>query len=405
MLITAAHLLALHECAADEAAGHPVRALAEDDPQEHVYRELELQGLVQLEVPRVYRLTYAGREAFHLLEAMRETGLLPPLDQLKNDWRFLGSDIVAALQAAQRNRGKVGPLTAQVLNARGLTESVHDTLEKRSYVRLNRYGEAWGDFAGRYRPRLEINGDLANSIRHIHPGYTGRPGPSMPPEHIALLEAMDLLSWSVPERTVYVLTALGRAVYEALLKEGYAPLDAVLDEPTLEVLALLVNRGSAALTSEQMLNLQMLGYVELDGTVSAAGQAALRAYSVLVAPRFIEGESPEQVRTFAITEPESELLAAIQQLAEHANGSQLHPDKKTLHRVLVDRMVKRYQDFVGRYGRTVKERSARKRQALAMLEHLKEHDEWFSTFWDLEELLVSLEAFDLLRAEGEGPKT
>jgi len=245
MLITAAHLLALHERAADEAAGHPVRALAEDDPQEHVYRELELQGLVQLEVPRVYRLTYAGREAFHLLEAMRETVLLPPLDQLENDWRFLGSEIVAALQAAQRNRGQVGPLTAQVLSARGLTESVHDTLEKRSSVRLNRYGEAWADFIRRYRPRLEINGDLANSIRHMHPGYTDRPGPSMPPEHISLLEAMDLLTWSVPERTVYALTALGRAVYEALLKEGYAPLDAVLDEPTLEVLALLVNRGSA----------------------------------------------------------------------------------------------------------------------------------------------------------------
>jgi hypothetical protein len=163
MLITAAHLLALHECAAGEAAEHPARALAEDDPQEHVYRELELQGLVQLEVPRAYRLTYAGREAFHLLEAMRETGLLPPLDQLENDWRFIGSDILAALQAAQRNRGKVGP------------------------------------------------------------------------------------------------------------------------------------------------------------------QAALRAYSVLVTPRFIEGESPEQVRTFAITEAESELLAAIQQLAEPANGSHLHP--------------------------------------------------------------------------------
>ncbi len=102
MLITAAHLLALHECAAGEAAGHPVRALAEDDPQEHVYRELELQGLVQLEVPWAYRLTYAGREAFLWLEAMREAALLPPLDQLKNDWRFLGSEIVATLQAAQR---------------------------------------------------------------------------------------------------------------------------------------------------------------------------------------------------------------------------------------------------------------------------------------------------------------
>ena len=57
VLITTTHLLALHELAASEAAGHAVRTLTEDDPQEHIYRELELQGLVLLEVPRAYRLS------------------------------------------------------------------------------------------------------------------------------------------------------------------------------------------------------------------------------------------------------------------------------------------------------------------------------------------------------------
>lgn len=418
MLITKAHLLVLQELANGEAAGHAVRTLAEDEPQEHIYRELELQGLLLLEVPRAYRLTDAGREALGILEAMRKAagqaqGPYTPhphplplqFEELKNDWRFLGSDILAALYAAQQKKGRVGPLTAQVLSARGLTESVHDTLEKRSFIRLNQHGEAWIDFANRSRPRLEITGDLANSMRRMHPGYTGRPDITMPDEQIPLLEVMDLLTWSVPERTIYALTELGRAVYEALLKEGYAPLDAVLDEPTLEVLVLLANQGSEALTSEQLLNLQTLGYVELDGTVSAAGQAAMRAYSLLVAPRFSEGESPEQIHTFAITEPEIELLAAVKQLTEPANSPQLQADKKTLHRVLVDRMVKRYQELVGRYGRTLEERLSKKRKAVALLEQLKDHDEWFNTFWDLDELLVSLEAFDLLRTEVEETKT
>ncbi len=35
---------------------------------------------------------------------------------------------------------------------------------------------------------------------------------------------------------------------------------------------------------------------------------------------------------------------------------------------------------------------------------MKDHDEWFNTFWDLDELLVSLEAFDLLRTEVEETK-
>jgi hypothetical protein len=176
----------LHELAASEATGQAVRTLTEDEPQGSFYRELELQGLMVLEPPRSYRLTYAGHEALGLFDAMHQAALIAPLDQLENDWRFLGSDILAALQAAAR-----------------------------------------------------------------------------------------------------------------------AP-------------------------------------------------------------------------TFAITEPEGELLATIHQLSESAKGAQRSPDKKMLHRVLVDRMAKRYQNFIGRYGRTVRERSARKRQALAMLEQIKEHDKWSS---------------------------
>jgi len=71
--------------------------------------------------------------------------------------------------------------------------------------------------------------------------------------------------------------------------------------------------------------------------------------------------------TFAITEPEIELLAAVKQLTEPANSHQLQADKKVLHRVLVDRMVKRYQELVGRYGRTLEGRLSKKRKAVALL--------------------------------------
>src|SRR5260370_7077184 len=111
MVLTTAHLLALNELVGSEDGGHAVRALKEDDPQEYIYRVLELQGLVLLEVPRSYRLTSAGQEALRLLEAMREAALLPPLDQLKNDWRFIGSDILAALHAAKQNKRPLHPLT------------------------------------------------------------------------------------------------------------------------------------------------------------------------------------------------------------------------------------------------------------------------------------------------------
>lgn len=399
MLLTTAHLAALDELAASEDGGQPVYPLTEDDPREHIYHLLELQGMTVLEVPRAYRLTYAGREAWRLLTGMRQEGLLPPNTQLGQGWRFLGSDVLAALQSARRKKGRVGPLTAEMLSTRGFTARARDPEEGTSYLRLNQYGEAWLDFAQRYRPRFEIDGDLANSIHRMHPGYTGKAGLEMPDEHIAQLEAMELLTWSVPDGESYTLTALGQAVYEALRTGGYVPSAAVLDEPTLEVLALLVDKGSAALSSEQLANLQALGYVGLDETLTAAGQAAMQAYAVLQ-----RGVS-ERTSTFAITEVEVELLAAIHHLAANEGGSALRPDKVTLHRELVDRLARRYRELVGRYGRTIEERSAEKRKALELLRQLENHDEWFSTFWDMEELLVGLEAFDLVRAEGEGTHT
>jgi hypothetical protein len=120
VLITTAHLRALHELAASEAAGHALRTLTEDESQEDSYRELELQGLMALEPPRSYRLTYAGHEALRLFDTMREANLAASFDRLENDWRFLGSDILAALQAAEQNKGRVGPLTETLLSTRGL---------------------------------------------------------------------------------------------------------------------------------------------------------------------------------------------------------------------------------------------------------------------------------------------
>lgn len=400
MLITAAHLRALHALETREVAGNAIRTLTEqEEAQESVHRELELQGLVALEPPRSYRLTYAGHEALDLLRPMYEAKLLSPPDQIEETWRFLGSDILAALQAAHRNKGRVGPLTETLLHTRGFAEQIHDSLEQTTYWRLNSHGESWVDFAWRYPPRLEVTGDLANSLHHMQPGYTERALVQMPDEHIALLEVLELLSWSVPERTLYALTALGKAVYDAVRKEGYPLLDTVLNEAILETLALLVDRGKTAINSEQMATLQLLGYVDLEGDINAAGEAAMRAYALM------QEEKPLQVRTFALTEAEGELLATIHQLAEPANGHPRRPDKKLLHRMLVDRMVKRYQQFVGRYGRKIREREARKRQALAMIEQMKDHDKWFNSFWDLDELLFGLEAFNLLRAEHDGTKT
>ncbi|GCE25102.1 hypothetical protein KDA_05860 [Dictyobacter alpinus] len=211
---------------------------------------------------------------------------------------------------------------------------------------------------------------------------------------------MDLLTWSSPDRTTYALTTLGQAAYEAVLKEGYPVLDEVLNEAIMTVLAQFIDQGRDALTPEQLFNLQMLGYVDGEEKITAAGQAAMRAYSLL------QQEVEEPSRTFAITEPELELLATLHSISDPSSTRpQPPPDKQALHKIFVDRMVQHYQQFIGRYGRDFKGKLAKKQRAVAMLEQLKDHDKWFNTFWDLDELLVSLAAFDLVRPEPMDQKT
>lgn len=415
MLLTTDHLLLLDALAASEAAGHVLYTVTEDVHTQNLCRVLELQGLVVPEAVQGFRLTYLGHEALRLLGSMQAAGLLPQVSaasensQLKAGWRFLGSEVLAALEAAERNGGRVGPLTVDLLRVRGFTEVETSSAgqQKRSSLRLNVHGEAWLDFVRRCRPRLEINSDLAHALLQIHPGYADMHQLGIAPVQVALLEAMELLTWSVPDGEIAALTALGQAVYEALRKGGYPTADVVLDEPILDVLALLEERGSASLTSEQLMELQNLGYADEDGTVSVAGQAALRAYHLL------HQEVPERGVAFALTEDEVELLAAIHHLMERAGDSSELPSKDDLQRVLVERLAESYKELVRRYGRTLTDASrvARKRQALEMLEQLKERDQefnlrdrehWFKEVWNLDELLVSLESLGLLRAESAG---
>jgi hypothetical protein len=413
MLLTGAHIAALRELASSEEAGQAAYELAEDDRRALTYRALELQGLAALELPRSYRLTYAGREALQLLEEMRrdwQTGSLR-LDERgqhllagehengEQNWRFLGSDILAALQAAEHAGGRVGPATAGLLQVRGLTEEATDPLHKSVVQRLNRHGRAWLDFARRHRPRLEIDGELANAIQRMIPGYSGRPAPGLSGDFIDLLEAMELITWSLPDGRFYALTALGEAVYEALRKGGYTLGAVVLDEPTLKLLAFLVDRGSEALTADQREQLQALGFMGLDGHLTPAGEAALRAYALL------QSERPVSVRTFALTEAEVEVLLTLHQLTARQENGGPPPDLERLRKTLVEQLAERYREIVGRYGRRLEERSALKRRAAELLGELRSRDEWFDSLWDLEELVASLEALALVRTESDGERT
>src|SRR5260370_37945882 len=114
-----------------------------------------------------------------------------------------------------------------------------------------------------------------------------------------------------------------------------------------------------------------------DGVVSLADKAAVKAYHLL------HQEVLGQNVAFAITEEEVELLAAIQQVEQQRDGgagSMEGRSKANLHRLLVERLAESYKELIRRYGRTIVDSSrvARKRQAQAVLNLLKERDQEFN---------------------------
>lgn len=404
MLLTGSHIRALFVLMASEAAGHSGHAVAPDEND--VYRELELQGLARPIVGQAYTLTYAGREALRLTREAQSAELLPPTEQLRRDWRYLGAEVLAALAAAGRAGGRVGPLAVELLQERGLAEMYKDPDRKIRYPRLTKFGTDWLDFAQKYRPRLEVTGALANSVHDMLPVYADPHQVRVPPEHRAQLEAMRLLVWSIPTSEVFTFTALGRAVYEALTKGGFPIEDVVLDDAILTLLATVADKGAGEIPQERLADVQMLGYVDAEGALTPAGRAALRTL------RLRDKPSARPPATFTMTRHEAELLDVVHELSvPHFDPTHLSekPPKPTtkevLHRALVDSLEKRYEAFVGKYGRKIHEVPARKRQQEEMLAEMRDRDRVFGEPDDLDELLMHLESFELLRREAEGQAT
>ncbi|HEX8036458.1 MAG TPA: DUF505 domain-containing protein [Ktedonobacterales bacterium] len=391
MLLTGSHLRALDALLASVAAGQQEHVARDED----TLRVLELEALVHRGLDRNYALTDQGREAARLLNRMREHGLLPRSDQVEPTWRFLGSEVLAALAAAERAGEQVGPLTADLLQTRGLAQVSRDPERKTRSLHLTSYGTAWLDFARRTRPHIEVTGDLANSIHALPPAYADPHRLGIPPGHATQLEALRFIVWSVPDRTVFTFTALGQAVYTALRMGGYPIADIVLDDAILTLLATIAEKGAGALQPEQLARVQMLGYAGADGSLTPAGEAAL------LARRHRDTTPSRPPATFTINRHEAELLDSVRRLSERNEPT----TKDALHTMFVDDLERRFQAFVGKYGRKIREVPARKRQEEEMLAEMRDRDRAFGSLAVLDEWLVHLESFDLLHGQGEGNVT
>ncbi len=388
MVIRKEHAQALLQLFAQREEGTPYMDMATfSDP---VIYELEVQALVRMYSPIRVGLTYLGGELALVLQELVETKRLPAPDAWKDGWRWLGSEIIAMLDAAWRS-GRVGPLAVPALMERGLAEEIHEEDTGKRYIGLSDAGRRVWEIYQALEPKLEISAALADIIRKVPVGPA--PADHLPTgsheEH--LLEGMRLIAYSVPNSDIYAFTALGQAVKKTLELGGFATEGDVLTDDLLWVLVDVADGRDVSPTAKT--TLQALGYLGPDDALLPAGEWALEVF------RLWRGEARREVWTIAITQEEAEILKTVHALWEKAqNNPEERPTFKNLRAELIDRKVKQYKALVERYGRKLDEMPKKFQTIAKRFMEAKDLARWYDDNFDLRASLYSLESFQLLES-------
>ncbi len=403
MVITKKHAVALEQLLADEEAGRPYTPLEAVDGE--TAAELEAMGLVRYATPVRLVPTYHGRELALLLRELYARGPAPlgegdgvtvqearglarPEDWPEG-WRWIGSEVIAMLEAAERAE-RVGPRAETLLFERGLAVRVKDREKKTTATVLSDAGQRVLELYRSAEPALEISAELAEVIRRVPLGPA--PASELPTgshqEH--LLEAMRLVAYSAPASDVYAFTALGQAVKRALAHGGFGTGD-VLTSDLLWALADYVDSGEA--TEAGLATLQALGYVGPSGELLPAGEWALEAL------RLYTGGARGEVWSFALEAEEAEVLRAIAELwAKAGENPEEVPTFDRLRREMIDRKAKEYRALLEKYGRRLDELPKKRQEIAKRFAEAKDLARWYQENFDLREALMSLESFQLIES-------
>ncbi len=408
MVIRKEHAIALKQLLEAREQGQDFLWISAD--QEPVFTELEYAGLVRYLNPLQPALTYAGVALAQVLrdlyaqgpqawsereeevtgdEVILEAHGLEPPEAWPEHWRWLGSEIIALLDAADR-AGQVGPEAVETLMERGLAARVWNREQKRERIVLSDAGREVLEIYRNAEPALEISAELAEVIRKTPTG----PAPARflttgtHEEH--LLEAMRLVAYSVPRADVYAFTALGQAVKQTLALGGFGTGD-VLTSDLLWVLADAAD--DRPITDAARATLQSLGYLDAEGNLTPAGEWALEVF------RLWRDRPERDVWSFALEQEEVEVLKAIQALWDKAKSNpEEAPTFKNLRREMIDRKVKEYRELLKRYGRRLQEMPEKFRKIAERFAEARDLARWYDENFNLRQALHSLESFQLIES-------
>ncbi len=358
------------------------------EADEELYFELEMQALVRQSAPLKRELTYWGKELALILKELVSRKGLPKPEDWEEGWRFLGTEIIAMLEAAGLS-GQVGPLAIEPLKERKLAEDTKDEDTGKEYVGLTEAGKRIFEIYQALEPELEISSALAQEIRKL-PAGPARAALLTTDTHTKhLLEAMRLIAYSVPTSDIYAFTALGQAVKKTLSLGGFGEGDVL----TGDLLWALADVADGREVPEATVSvLQALGYLDQNLELLPAGYWALEVL------RLWKREKTPEAWTIAIEDEEVEILQAIEALWQKAeNNPEETPTFENLRAEMIDRKIKQYKEILARYGRKIEEMPEKYQQIAGEFMIAKDLARWYDDNFNLRLSLYSLESFNLIR--------
>ncbi|SNR80331.1 DUF505 domain-containing protein [Desulfurobacterium atlanticum] len=379
--------------------------------EEAPFIELEMANLARMGNPFEYVLTYWGEVLVNTLSEMVEKGLIAHPEKWDDEFRWIGTEVIAMIDASIKNGDICGGLIEKELSKRGFVEE--KKIEKKGTFKVvNDFGKAIMDIFNNATPRLIVSRELKEFIKNAPTGPAESSFIKGESRFPLILESMRLIAFSVPTSDVYTFTALGEKVKQAC--ELIPPVrDVIISEDIMDTLAECFDEGIDAVDEEGKELLWELALVDDKGELLPAGEALLEVYRV-----WRDRESLP-VKTVDVEAIDAELLKGIEEVWEkNKENPEVVPTVEELVHYLFYKPLKEYKHVLEHYGRRLyqdlgyqkKEEIKKKFEEVKTAEELfksfyEKGNQWYEKLFDIvQESLYTLESFGIIKSSDHNGK-